>query len=284
MPGTPRSCGTVVLYRPIFHLCRVQRDNDGRFVVCEFSYHDKLFHICGVYAPNRDPDRGDFFHFVIDSVDPLVPTVICGDFNAVFDCAIDRGGPGTQNACRNDSVALFSLFRECCILDVWRTLHATDPGFTWRSPDCALSSQIDYFGCPYSWASSVLSCDIYPCPWSDNCALLFCFSLPDSIPKGPGRWHLNTSVLSDPDFHLLITNFWSGWKNRKSSFDSLRSWWDLGKIKFKSLPVRFCNQKSIERNMLRTLLTNLSQHLKFQIDRGVTSCIEVLSECIVSNC
>lgn len=161
------------------------------------------------------------------------------------------------------------------VLDVWRTLHPTEPGFTWSSSDGSLLFQIDYFGCPYSWASSVLSCDIHPCPWSDHCALLFSFSLPDSIPKGPGRWHLNASILLDSGFRSLIVDFWSDWKNRKSSFDSLRSWWDLGKVKFKSLAVRFCNQKSIERNASKSLLTNLSQHLKPQIDRGVTSCIEV---------
>ena len=107
-----------MLYRPIFHLCKVQRDNDGRFVLCEFSYHDRLFRICGVYAPNRDPDRGDFFHFVIDAIDPSAPTIICGDFNAVFDRAIHRGGLSTPNVRRNDSVPLTFLFRECCVLDV----------------------------------------------------------------------------------------------------------------------------------------------------------------------
>lgn len=105
--------------------------------------------------------------------------------------------------------------------------------------------------------------------------MLFSFSLPDSIPKGPGWWHLNASILLDSGFRSLIVDFWSDWKNRKSSFDSLRSWWDLGKVKFKSLAVRFCNQKFIERNASKSLLTNLSQHLKSPIDRGVTSCIEV---------
>lgn len=112
-PGSLRSCGTVVLYRPIFHLCKVQRDNDGRFVLCEFSYHDRLFRICGVYAPNCDPDRGDFFHFVINAIDPSAPMIICGDFNAVFDRAIDCGGLSTPNVRRNDSVPLTFLFHEC---------------------------------------------------------------------------------------------------------------------------------------------------------------------------
>ena len=32
-PGTVHSCGTVVLYRPIFHHRNVRRDSDGRFVL-----------------------------------------------------------------------------------------------------------------------------------------------------------------------------------------------------------------------------------------------------------
>lgn len=59
-PGSRHSCGTIVLYRPIFHLRNVWKDAEGRLVLCEFSYHDQVFRVCSVYAPNRNPDRYDF--------------------------------------------------------------------------------------------------------------------------------------------------------------------------------------------------------------------------------
>lgn len=75
----------------------------------EFFYYDRLFRICGVYVLNCDSDRGDFFYFVIDVIDFLVLTIICGDFNVVFDRVIDCGGLSILNVRRNDSV-FFDFF------------------------------------------------------------------------------------------------------------------------------------------------------------------------------
>ena len=175
-PGSVRSL-TVVLYRPIFHLLNVWNDTEGRFVLCEFSYRDQNFRVCSVYAPNHNPDRDDFFEFVCNSVDPSVPTILSGDFNAVFDCSVHRRGSCPSSVSCDSSNTLSSLFCNCCVLDIWRVLHPLQLGFTWDKPDGSLSSRFDLFGCPYSWASSVSSCEILPCPLSDHSTLLFCASL-----------------------------------------------------------------------------------------------------------
>ena len=274
-PDSLHSSGTVILYRPIFHLLNVWNDAEGRLVLCEFSFHDQIFRICSVYAPNRNPDRDDFFDFVCDSVDPSVPTISCGDFNAVFDRSVDRRGSCPSSVSRDSSNTLSSLFRDCCVLDIWRVLHPVLRGFTWDKPDGSLSSRIDLFGCPYSWASSVSSCEIHPCPLSDHSALVFCASLPDVIPPGPGRWHLNASFLSHPDFVTLISDFWATWRLCKNNFDSLLKWWDVGKGKIKGLDIRFCCQQSIDRSQSRSLLSNLAQHLKLRIDAGAVSLSDI---------
>lgn len=209
--------------------------------MCEFFYYDRLFRICGVYALNRDLDRSDFFYFVIDVIDFLVLTIICGDFNVVFDRVIDYGGLSILNVRRNDSVFLFFLFYECCVLDVWCIFYFIEFGFTWSSLDGFLLFRIDYFGCFYLWVFFVLFCDIYFCFWSDYCVLFFSFFLSDFIFKGFGRWYLNIFILLDFGFRFFIVDFWFDWKSRKFFFDFFRFWWDLGKVKFKSLVVRFCN-------------------------------------------
>ena len=47
------------------------------------------------------------------------------------------------------------------------------------------------------------SCDILPCPFSDHSAVVFISSIPNAIPRGPGRWHLNISILDEPGTGLL---------------------------------------------------------------------------------
>ena len=55
-------------------------------------------------------------------VDPSVPTLLCGDFNAVFDLLLDRVGSDPFDTARESSVALSRLFSSCCVLDIWRYL------------------------------------------------------------------------------------------------------------------------------------------------------------------
>ena len=270
-PGSNKSCGCIILYRPVLSFVKSWLDDDGRFLQCEFVYCGKSFRVVSLYAPNRNPARHDFFERVPSLVDPSVPTVVCGDFNAVFDRSLDRFGSDTADTSRESSVALSHLFESCCCVDIWRYLHPSSSCFTWSSSDGTLASRIDLVGCPYVWVSSVSSCDVIPCPFSDHCAVLFCVSVPDVVAPGPGLWKLNTSVLEDEGYVSAVTNFWSGWRNMKGLYPSLAKWWEEGKSRVKALTIRHCCQRSAVSSQRRELLSNLAAHLKSKVDEGFLS-------------
>ena len=206
-PGSARSCGCIMLYRPCLSLVNSRCDSDGRFLQCEFSFCGRSFHVACVYAPNRNPARDLFFDDVSALVDPTVPTVLCGDFNAVFDRLLDRMGSSPEDTSRESCVALRRLFNLCCVEDIWRYLHPSVSGFTWSRWDHSCASRIDLFGVPYAWVPHVASCDILACPFSDHCGVLMFLSVPDAVPPGPGLWKLNVSVLDDDDYFSLIADF-----------------------------------------------------------------------------
>ena len=104
-PGTIHSCGSVILYRPRFELHKSSFDSAGRFVHAVFSLHDVVFGLACIYAPNRNPARDDFFEYVSNMIDLRVPTVLCGDFNAVFDHSLDRRGSDVLDVSREFSSA-----------------------------------------------------------------------------------------------------------------------------------------------------------------------------------
>ena len=131
-------------------------DSNDRFLLCNFSFHDVPFRVACVYAPNYVPERDNFFSDVASRVDPSVPTVIVGDFNTVFDRAIDRMGSVVGDVSRESSIALGRLFSDVCCIDIWRYLHPSSSGFTWTKADGSLSSRIDLIGCPYIWVASFL--------------------------------------------------------------------------------------------------------------------------------
>ena len=163
---------------------------------------------------------------------------------------------------RESCQTLLSLFHNCCVVDVWRVLHLTSVAFTWQSSDGLLSPRIDHIGVPYSWLHHVVSCKHLPCPFSDHCAVLLDTPIPKPIPRGPGRWKLNTFRFSDPGFVEEVASFWGLWKLQKPSFPTIQKWCDQGKKEISGLAVRYCQRKSTDKNMLRGILANLSLHLK----------------------
>ncbi|PFX20167.1 Transposon TX1 uncharacterized 149 kDa protein [Stylophora pistillata] len=58
----------------------------------EFSLRDKVFRVVCLYSPNRNPARDSFLEDLHLKFDPLISTLLAGDFNCVFDRALDHRG------------------------------------------------------------------------------------------------------------------------------------------------------------------------------------------------
>ena len=116
------------------------------------------------------------------------------------------------------SRSLELLFREFCVLDVWRHLHPDLRAYTWLKPDGSLSSRIDLIGFSSTCLHLVSSCSIVSCPFSHHDAVFPGFSIPELFPRGPGRWRLNVSILRDPVFFQTFSDFRPRQKSAKSSF------------------------------------------------------------------
>ena len=171
-----------------------------------------MFRIASVYAPNRNPERDEFFTSCVGFPDRSASTILCDDFNAVFHRVKDRLGSDPAVTVLESFVSLELLFREFCVLDVWRHLHPDRRAYTWLKPDGSLSSCIDLIGFPSIWLHLVSSCSIAPCPFSDHDTVFLGFSIPESFPRGPGRWERNVSILKGSCvFFQTISEFWPRW-------------------------------------------------------------------------
>jgi len=121
-----------------------------------------VFCVACIYAPNPNPDRDDFFVRCVNAIDPAVPTLLCGDFNTVFDCAVDHRRLCPFDVSRVSSGMMASFFSDCCVVDIWRELNPGVSAFSWCWPDGALASPLDLIGWPYNWVPQVASVDILP--------------------------------------------------------------------------------------------------------------------------
>lgn len=59
-----------------------------------------------------------FFDDVCERINPSVSTVLCGDFNAVFDRLLEYLGSHPHDTVRESSIALVHLFSSCCVTDI----------------------------------------------------------------------------------------------------------------------------------------------------------------------
>ena len=108
-PGSVRSSGCAILFRDSLSVSDSWCDAEGRYLQCEFSFRDQSFRVCCLYVPNRNPARDSFLHDLQDKIDFSVPSLLCGDFNTVFDRALDRRGSDPSDTSRESTSALRGL-------------------------------------------------------------------------------------------------------------------------------------------------------------------------------
>ena len=80
-------------------------DSEGRLLQCEFLLGGVRYRVISLYALNRNPQRIDFLDSAQTYVDPSVPTILAGDFNSVFDRAVDRRGSSVDNDSRESCLS-----------------------------------------------------------------------------------------------------------------------------------------------------------------------------------
>ena len=138
-PGSQKSCGCIILFRPCLSLVNSSFDDAGRFVLCEFRFHGKLFRVVSLYAPNRNPARDQFLELFPLGLIPQSPQ-LCVEILIPFLIVrlIARGL--WLLTLLGSSSTLSWLFDECCVVDAWRYLHPSSSGYTWMSPDGSVSS------------------------------------------------------------------------------------------------------------------------------------------------
>ena len=164
-PGSARSSGVAILFRPLFKVKHVRRDDCGRLIVAEFSGNNFDFQVMCLYAPNSKDEGSQFF----ESIDPDIPIVMCGDFNGTVDPHIDHFGCNPVSSWANNWASthrqLMSTFELC---DAWHAGHPNAKEFTWRRTNASQGLRIDMIWLPARYLGLVRQIEITPYLRSDH--------------------------------------------------------------------------------------------------------------------
>ena len=96
--------------------------DEGWLVVADIAVKTFKFRVVAVYAPNIVGERRSFFQRLEPFLDDSKRLVLMGDWNAVFDPKVDKGGQGARGLGRCES-SLIDFLAEFDLIDKFRLDH-----------------------------------------------------------------------------------------------------------------------------------------------------------------
>ena len=257
------TAGIAALLKTDIPINRVIRDPCGRYLMLDFNLPTMHLLLVAVYAPASDPpSRKMFFNDLKTKIASLLEEdqslVLLGDFNMVENLQCDR------DTCRrrhDPSLPQFhSLKHTLDLEDIWRKQHPQVVQYTFTAPT-GHRSRIDRAYTSRDIRALVIHSDIAPFVHSDHDIIRLHLTT-DTVRLGKGRWKLDKSILPSPEYQTLITEFWTNWRTRRPSYDSILSWWDAGKLRIQRLSSDFARRSRlgplIRIDSLRKRLRNAS--------------------------
>ena len=202
-PGSACFCGVAILYRPVFKVLNVRRDDSGHLVVVAFSSGNFDFQVMCFYAPNAGNEGRQFFESLYASLNLDIPIVMCGDFNTTVDPKSSWANNWASTHCE-----LMSTFELC---NAWRACHADVKELTWRRTNGSQDSRIDMIWLPERYLGLVRKIEISPFLRSDHQCVYLEIDFPWGVERGPGLWKFNVSLLQNEAFCTGIHDFWGNW-------------------------------------------------------------------------
>jgi exonuclease III len=268
-PGSARSAGVAILFKPKFEVISSKRDDDGRLVVAELSSNNLIFQVMCLYAPNSKDEGKQFFESLYSAIDPDIPLLLCGDFNAAVDPYVDRFGCNPVSPWANNWASthrdLMSTFDLC---DAWRARHPGAKEFTWRRTNGSQGSRIDMIWLPERYLGLVHSVEISPFLRSDHQCVFLEIALPFGVERGPGMWKFNVSLLKNEAFCAEVEDFWCNWRAERSRFCLLSNWYEAGKIELRKLIRVFSRRLARDHARLAHELNSKLKDLEKRADGG----------------
>lgn len=157
-----------------------------------------------VYAPPGSDKC--FFRKVFDLIaSETYGTLICaGDFNMLLNPLLDTTNRKRR---RNPTEKRINrALKDLGLIDVWRSVHGSDPGYTFYSARHTAHSRINIFFMYNKDLHRLKDCRIGQRDLSDHSGLYLTSHLDGRQRKT--LWRLNTGLLSDPTFRSSMVSIY----------------------------------------------------------------------------
>lgn len=167
-----------------------------------------------------------------------------GDFNLVLDVKEDKKG-GLPRDYQNALKIIQQNCEELNLTDIWRTLNAVKHRYTWCRKKPEIQCRLDVFLISSDLICDINLADIVPRYKTDHSMILLKIALHHN-PRGRGFWKLNTSLLREEEYLILIKTTIYQTKNKYQSDNSVNPapLWDMIKMKVREKSIAYAAAKN----------------------------------------
>ena len=284
LSNSSRSRGVSILFNPKMNIKVIDEfyDNDGRKVLLNLEYENRIITLVNVYAPNHENERNSFFcnttNWVIDNMIPESELIVGGDFN----CCLRESDRSTKTHLNDKSRGSFkNLIAKLNLSDIWCKMNTNDTcHYTWN--DNVTYSRLDYIFTTQNSSLNLISMDnitvIKHRAITDHKAVVLKCEINRQC-RGPGYWKLNVGLLSDDrycdEIEYLIAHL-----NDDINVKNLKPCckWEILKLKIRECSIKYSVAKAKARfneiNSLETEANIINKKTKSDDDIMRLSAIE----------
>lgn len=260
--GKKRGVAILISNRTKFEFKSEISDKEGRFILVKGKIENKEVTLVNIYAP---PGSNISFYkkvFNLIATESHGSLICAGDFNLLLNPRLD-----TTNVKRNCSPTEKSVRKKLSdlgLIDVWRFMHKTTPGYTFYSARHSLHSRIDYCFMYNKDLNRINECRLGQRDISDHSGIYL--NLHFDNKQRTTLWRLNTGMLNDPTFIQSMTTDLKLYIQENSN-DEINPGiiWDAAKAvlrgKIIELSSRLKKQKTQKLSELQETLKHLEQTL-----------------------
>ena len=147
------------------------------------------------------------------------------------------------------------------LIDIYRARHPNLQLFSYESKSLQVKSRIDFFLVAKSLVKYVSKVGITVSIAPDHKATYLCLSLPMMIPRGPGFWKFNNTLLNDEVYVAHIRELVPQIHDKYSFVQDKQLFWELLKMEIRENSISFAKQKSRALSKRETEISQRLDHL-----------------------
>ena len=194
------SRGVAILFNNNFEfkVNKVNRDENGNYIIMSISAMDKELLLVNVYGPNRD--NPEFYNKLMNTVKEYKNhnIIAVGDWNLVLDPNLDYDNYKHTNNPKSKE-AIDNMMIQLELTDIWRENNPECKRFTWRKTSPLKQSRLDFFLLSDYLIWHFEDTDILPGYRSDHSMITLRLKFRNVI-KPNTFWKFNCSLLKDKQY------------------------------------------------------------------------------------